>query len=99
MALQALIVKYDESFVLDLVEVESGDLSQLLPAEVVSDFDATKENVIERVASRSASLVHFLVHGTPGGRAGHHRRKKSGEGKKKQELGFFVIFWNSITSI
>ena len=66
LAVQALVVKYDDSIVLDMLGEE---LAQLLPAEVVSGDDATKENVIERVTSGSASLVHFLVHGTPGGRA------------------------------
>ena len=43
------------------------EMGEILPAVTLSGSDATKENVIERVKSRSASLVHFLVHGTPAG--------------------------------
>ena len=72
---QALVVKYDDSIVLGMLEEQCEELNQLLPAEVVSDADATKTNVVERVTSGSASLVHFLVHGTAGGRADLRRCK------------------------
>ena len=82
---QALVVKYDDSITMDWLEFQHGELSHLLPAEVVSGDDATKENVIERVTSGSASLVHFLVHGTAGGRADRHRRKKRRVGREREE--------------
>ena len=85
LAVQALVVKYDDSITMDWLEFQHGELSHLLAAEVVSGDDATKENVIERVTSGSASLVHFLVHGTPGGRADRHWRKKRRVGREREE--------------
>ena len=66
---QALMVMYDDLIVMESLKAQCAELSQVLPAHTLSGSDATKENVIERVTSRTASLVHFLVHGTPGGRA------------------------------
>ena len=66
------MVMYDDSVVMESLKEQCAELSQVLPAEILSDSDATKENVIKRVTNGSASLVHFLVHGTPGGRADHH---------------------------
>ena len=86
LTVQALVVKYDDSIVLDMLEEQCQELIQLLPAKVVSDADATKTNVIERVTSRSASLVHFLVHGTPGGRADRRRRCKTKNKKRVWEI-------------
>lgn len=63
------MVMYDRSNVLDLNKEYCAELSKVLSAETLSGSDATKEKVIESVTTRSASLVHFLVHGTPGGRA------------------------------
>ena len=60
------MVIHDDSGVLQKHE-HGIELSKILPAKTLSDSDATKENVIERVKSRSASLVHFLVHGTSAG--------------------------------
>ena len=86
LAVQALVVKYDDSITMDWLEFQHGELSHLLPAEVVSGDDATKENVIERVTSGSASLVHFLVHGTPGGRADLRRCKAKRKKKRVCEI-------------
>ena len=68
--LEALTVMYDDSDVIQSLEEQCVELRKVLPAQTLSDSDATRANVIERVTSGSASLVHFLVHGTPGGRAG-----------------------------
>ena len=55
-------------------------LYQLVPVEILSDSDATKDNVIERVTSgESPSLVHFLVHGSSRGNDTHtytHRERE-----------------------
>ena len=83
---QALVVKYDDSIVLGMLEEQCEELNQLLPAEVVSDADATKTNVVERVTSGSASLVHFLVHGTAGGRADLRRCKAKRKKKRVCEI-------------
>lgn len=66
---RALMVMHDDSNVLHLLEEQCQELTQLVPAETLSKSDASKANVIKHVTSGSASLVHFLVHGTPGGRA------------------------------
>ena len=80
------MVMYDDSTVMESLKDQCTELSQLLPAEVVSDSDATKKSVIERVTSGSASLVHFLVHGTPGGRADRRRRCKTKNKKRVWEI-------------
>ena len=78
---QALMVMYDDSIVMESLKEQCAELRQLLPAEILSDSDATKENVIERMTNRSASLVHFLAHGTPGGRS-------IAAGAKRVEISF-----------
>lgn len=45
-------------------------LQAILPAKVLSESDAIKDSVVDRVMSGSASMTHFLVHGTQSGRAG-----------------------------
>ena len=85
MALQALLVECDESITMDRLEYECGERSQLAPAEGVSGDDATKDNVVEPVASGSASLVRFLAHATPPSRADRHRRKKSRKRERERE--------------
>ena len=72
MWLQALVVSYEKSVEAQLSLMEyRQEFGELLPADVLDEHDATKENVIDRVTKGSAPLVHFLVHGTPGGKAGH----------------------------
>ena len=66
---EALMVMYNDFDLNQSLKEQCEELSRVLPAETLSDSSATKKNVIERVTSGSASLVHFLVHGTPGGRA------------------------------
>ena len=63
------MVMYNDFDLNQSLKEQCEELSRVLPAETLSDSSATKKNVIERVTSGSASLVHFLVHGTPGGRA------------------------------
>ena len=70
---------------MDRLEYECGERSQLAPAEGVSGDDATKDNVVEPVASGSASLVRFLAHATPPSRADRHRRKKSRKRERERE--------------
>ena len=70
---------------MDRLEYECGERSQLAPAEGVSGDDATKDNVVEPVASGSASLVRFLAHATPPSRADRHRRKKRRVGREREE--------------
>ena len=71
MWLQALVVSHEESAEMQISLFECREeFNGLLPAKVLDDGDATKENVIERITKGSASLVHFLVHGTPGGKGG-----------------------------
>ena len=60
------MVIHDDSGILKKHE-DYVELSKILPAKTLSDSDAKKENVIELVRPRSASVVHFLVHGTPAG--------------------------------
>ena len=76
------MVVYDDTDVLELNKEHCAELSKLLPAETLSHSDASKKKVIERVTSGSASLVHFLVHGTPGGMTGHVLGLMAGGGKK-----------------
>ena len=42
------------------------ELTEILPAEILFESDVWIEDIIERVTSGTASLVHFLSHGTPG---------------------------------
>ena len=67
--LQALVVSYEDSFTTPLSQWECyKEFDALLPADVLVGNDATKESVIDRITKGSASLVHFLAHGTPGGK-------------------------------
>ena len=78
---QALMMMYDDSIVMKSLKEQCAELSQLLPAETLSGSDLTKKKVIKRVTSGSASLVHFLAHGTPGGRS-------IAAGAKRVEISF-----------
>ena len=69
-------MSHEESIMTQLSLLEyREEFDALLPAKVLDSHDATKENVIDRLMKGSASLVHFLLHGTPGGKASHGLRK------------------------
>ena len=63
------MIYYEKSLDLQFSLLEHlKELESVLTAEVLSDYMATKEAVIERVMSGSASLIHFLVHEASGGK-------------------------------
>ena len=84
---QALMVMHDDFDVLKSLEEQCAELVQVVQAETLSDSDVSKANVIKRVVKGSASLVHFLVHRTPGGR-GRSALVRRG-------VGFFFFFKKS----
>ena len=67
--LQALVVIHDDDDmgVLQSLGRECAELTTILATEVLSGPRASKKDIIARVVSGSASLVHFLVHGTSRG--------------------------------
>ena len=68
---QALLVFHEDSIDNEFFLLEDfNELKTILPAEILSGSDATKEAVIKRMTSGSASLIHLLVHGTQEGRPG-----------------------------
>ena len=73
---QAVLVMDDEFNSLPLFKDQCEMLRKILPAETLSGSKASKDNVIKLVSSRSAPLVHFLVHGTSQGRAGRRLCKR-----------------------
>lgn len=91
------MVVYDESNALKVNEEHCSEFSQVVPAKIVSDSEATKDNVIKRVTSGSASLVHFLVHGTSGGRPG--RRWYQGMDKEERETCITCSSFKSISGM
>ena len=65
------MVSYEDNWLMrHSLLAQCDEMRRILPTDILSDSDATKDNVIERVTSGSASLVHFLVHGTPVGKGG-----------------------------
>ena len=72
LVLQALMVIQEDTNVLRAVKQYCDELSQLLPTEPLSGSDASKQSVVERVVNGSASLVHMLGHGDPGGKDDRH---------------------------
>lgn len=67
------MVSYEDSLDIEFFlqgYVES--LKSVLPTETLSGCDATLEDVIERMTNESPSLIHFLAHGTPGGKGGRY---------------------------
>ena len=92
--LQALVVSYEKSTETQLSLLEyREEFDRLLSADVVlNDDDATKENVIDRVTKGSASLVHFLVHGTAGGKIGQRfGEERRGEIKGAAMIEFAIL--------
>ena len=93
---QALIVSYEESLDVGFsLKTYNDELEKLLPAEVLSDSDATKELVIERMTSGSAPLVHILAHGTAEGRDDRHLPYKTGQrrgGRKQLHQPLSIIY-------
>ena len=62
-------MSYEKSMMTQLALLEyREEFDGLLPAHVLDGDNATKENVVDRVTKGSSSLVHFLVHGSPGGK-------------------------------
>lgn len=67
--LQALVVSSYEWKALPSALFELyKDLSRIVPAEVVSGDDATKQKVAKQIASEPASLIHFITRRVAKGR-------------------------------
>lgn len=65
---QALILSSGDLSQQQSLKIELEELNKLLPTETLTDDQASKEKLAERLTSGSASLVHFLGHGTSVGK-------------------------------
>lgn len=71
MRLQALMVSYEpKKKTQESLAKYREELERVLPVDMLCGPSASKEAVIDQVTRGSSSLIHFLVHGTAGGKDG-----------------------------
>lgn len=88
MSMQALVVSGMNSRERQLFENDLERLNKILPAETPIDDTISKDELIKRLTSGSASLIHFTGHRGAVGKSRCYRRKRMEEREKEGILHY-----------